>query len=191
MKRKSRAEKLHPNEATLNPVVPVLYDPQQAPWSEISEDILGIESANFGDQAFDEESLEDAMTFPGSTAVLLRSDRGSGRVVGYTYAVPADLVYEANQEILDTGRVSRPNTAYIVNTGIHPDFQKQHLLGPMMSLLESALMKRGFTHVERDSSVNHNFADNIARHYGEQVEESHLHDSEYGQQMYFRIRLTR
>lgn len=112
------------------------------------------------------------------------------RVVGYTYTLPLELVYSEDPTDGRLERIIRPNTAYIVNTGIHPDFQKRHLLGPMMSLLEKELIRRGYTHIERDSAVANNFAANIDKHYGDQVEEMEVHDSEYGPQVYFRIRLT-
>lgn len=170
-------------------IEPNLYDPEKTPWSMIRADILGIEKANFGDEAFEEELLESQLTFPASVVVLSQTGP-ERRVVGYTYTLPVQIVYDEGPAEGQPERIIRPNTAYIVNTAIHPDFQKRHLLGPMMSLLEKELIRRGYTHIERDSAVANDFAANIAKHYGDRVEEREAHDSEFGPQVYFRIRLA-
>lgn len=168
-----------------------VYKTYIRPWNTVKRDIATIDRLQFGDQAFTEKVLRMLLTHPDSTAVVLIHAL-SDRVIGFTQAFPTELIYESyypEYYLNELGREAREDTAYIGNTAIHPKHMGKHLVGPMMKLLEKELLARGFTHVERDASTNNSYADNIRKNYRDRIEEEQLHASEYGPQVFFRIRL--
>lgn len=166
-----------------------VYDPVQRPWDSIADEIVELDRMHFGDQAFDAELFKQSFLNPENTAVII-TDETTNKIVGFTFASPADVVYETYNENPDYfDRKKDGQAAYIGDTVIHPQYMKHHLVGEMMRLLESKLKEKGFKYLERDSSVNNNYADNIRKNYSGKIEEEQLHDSEFGPQVFFRIRL--
>ena len=158
-----------------------VYNPTHTPWAAIREDILRIERAAFGVQAFSEGILRRDFTDVDSIVILLR-DTEIGKIVGFTYAEPGG--YGAAD---DTDEDQK--TAYINDTVLDPHYRGQQLVGVMMSLLERELIARGYAYLERDAVVANRYAANIQKVYGSRIVTSTPHDSIYGPQVFFRIRL--
>ena len=121
-------------------------------------------------------------------AIVLMRDEQTGEIIGYTYAGQEDAE-DRRKDVPreDTGE----KTAYVYNTALHSEYQGHHLVGKLMEILEKELKKRGFEFLERDSAVRNNYAANIKKSYGDRVIYEEPHDSKWGQQIFFRIRLEK
>jgi hypothetical protein len=169
---------------------PEVYNPLEVPWEQIKDDILRIERVHFGDNAFDEATFIDAFADLDGAHVLLR-DTHNRRVVGFTYALPAEKSYdeEFHPERLNEIRALDARVAYIEDTAIDPEYTGHRLVGPLIAKLEEALVKKGYGYLDRDAAVVNNYAANIAKAYGDRIVARYPHDSRYGPQVFFRIRL--
>jgi hypothetical protein len=58
-----------------------------------------------------------------------------------------------------------------------------------MSDLEGKLWEKGYRYVTRDASVANGYAASIDHTYEGRIEERSAHDSKYGPQVFFKIRL--
>ncbi|GAC1514882.1 MAG: hypothetical protein NVS2B16_22300 [Chloroflexota bacterium] len=159
-----------------------VFHPSMSAWLDVRADIMRIETEQFGDGAFDEEYLAYEFTDPANTVVLMR-DTETDTVFGFTYAIPVGDV--------DPARWAPPDhTAYICDTALDHDHQRRGLVADMMAVLEEELRRRGYRYLERDAAVSNGYADKIARAYGDRiVAQSEPHSSDYGMQVFFRIRL--
>lgn len=177
------------------------YEPTQTPWETIRGDILAIERAHFGDNAFEEELFIKDFSNPNNTVVLLR-DTETGRIVGFTYAEPlTNFAPEKWEEITpnDTypNALSRDDnglqTAYISDTALHPDYVGHHLVGVLIGGLEQELRNRtnvAYTRFERHSVVANKYASNVRESYADRLVYEKPIDSKYGPQVFFRINLV-
>jgi ribosomal protein S18 acetylase RimI-like enzyme len=187
----NKAEQSSPETDLCKRCIVRAFDPTCHLWDTIKDDITLIDELQFGDQSFSEEVLEYWITDPRCTTVFL-IDTESEHIVGFTFAAPTMMVYE---EYLpeyykdDLHREADDTTAYIANTVIHPKYVGKHLVGRMMEELKRLLRAQGFTHIERDSVQENNYANNIRKNEQGNIEHEELHDSDYGPQIFFRIRL--
>jgi len=169
---------------------PEVYDSRKVSWEEIKDDVLRIDRAQFGQHTFGETWFRDYFANPQNTIVLLWST-GNKKVVGFTIAMPAEEDYKKNHyERLAEIRALDAPTAYIANTVIDPAYTGHGLVGPLMAMLEKELVKKGYGYLDRDARTANNYARNIRKVYGERIITQHVHDSVFGPQMFFRIRLT-
>jgi hypothetical protein len=167
------------------------YDRTQHLWDTIKDDITLIDELAFGDQSFSEEVLEYWITDPRCITVFL-IDSISEHIIGFTFAAPTQMVYEEylpEYYVQDLHRTAEDTTAYIANTVIHPGYVGNHLVGPMTGELKRLLRAQGYTHVERDAAEENNYADNIRKNEPGKIEQEEAHDSDYGPQVFFRIKL--
>lgn len=162
--------------------VAAVHRPSWPGWLRIRADIVRIENEQFGEGAFDEEYLAYEFTRPVNTVVLLR-DAITGTVVGFTYAVPVGEIDPDRER--ESGE-----TAYICDTVLDGAHQGMGLVARLMRVLENELRVRGYRFIERDAAVGNGYAAAIERAYGDRiVGQGEPHDSEYGPQTFFRIRL--
>lgn len=151
-------------------------------WNAVQTDVLRIERELFGATAFDEDYLRDEFCNPRNVVIVL-IDPSLSRIVGYAWASPIGDMEGIRIEESST-------TAYIANIAIDFSYQRKHLTGPVMDLLEAELRIRRYSFWETDAVVRNRFAANLAKVYSERiVHQSGPHESEYGPQMFFRIRL--
>lgn len=166
-----------------------VYDPRKTPWEQIKDDVVRIEQAQFGTNAFSEGTYKFKFDDPNGTHVLLW-DTSRGEVVGVCITQPAEPYYKRYhpERLFDIVTLDAP-TAYIWNTVIDPAYTGQGLVGVLMTTLEEALVKKGYGYLDRDAAVANNYAANIAKAYADRIISQYLHDSAFGPQMFFRIRL--
>ena len=144
-------------------------------------DIVGLEREAFGHGAFSEGYLAGEFTAP-ENAVILLVDPDNDGVLGFTLAGPVEWI--------DPQRLSDNATAYVSDTIIAQAWRGQGLVGVLMDALEQELRNRGYRFMERDAAIAHGYADKVARHYKERIVlMDGPHDSEWGPQVFFRIRL--
>ncbi|MBV9279025.1 MAG: GNAT family N-acetyltransferase [Chloroflexi bacterium] len=158
-----------------------VYRPSIRAWKEIRGDIVRLEREAFGEGAFEPWYLRRELNDRANVVVLMR-EGATGSVVGFTCAAPFVNV--------EGGGGATKDTAYVLDTVIDERSRGQGLVGGMMRLLEAELRRRGFRFLERDAAVAHGYAANIAKAYaGRIVHQGESHESEWGPQVRFRIRL--
>ena len=169
-----------------------IYNSEELPWDTIKEDILGVELSAFGEEeAFGEDMLERDFRDTDSVIVLMR-DVKLDRIVGFTYAKPVTKTYPEDFP----ERVPSKDTAYVYDTALEKEYQGKGLVGSLLAKLDEELVRRGFSFVERDSAnyaeggEKETYADKIRRNYKDRIVYEESHDSEYGPQVFFRIRLV-
>lgn len=176
------AVNLENQDALMGRCLSEIFQPVKETWNVVKDQIVAIENENFADHCFEPELLENDFTNPRNTIVLSK-DKESDKIIGFVYAQPIEDVEENREK--EAGE-----TAYISDTAILKAYQGHHLVGPMMQLLEKELKKRGYKFVERHSRVANNYAANVAKSYKERiVQQGEPADSEWGQQVFFRIKL--
>lgn len=168
---------------------PELYDPTRIAWNDVRDDILLIERAQFGENAFEENQMHEDFDNPDNTIVLLR-DKQINKIVGYSCAEP--LLNLDSEDV--TEGIKREDdgqkTAYISNTALHPNYVGYGLVGPLINALEEELVKRGYQFIERDSVTKNNYDKKIIKTYGNRILfQSGPKSSLWGPQIFFRIKL--
>jgi ribosomal protein S18 acetylase RimI-like enzyme len=150
-------------------------------WEDIKERVLYLENEEFGDKSFPEEWFEKDFKNENTTVVLLKDQ--DLKIIGYTYACPIGNAFpERTSENMET--------ALIWDTVIEKKWRGKHLVGLMMDRIEDELRKRGYKYVEREARTENNYAANIVKHYSDRiVKHSKPHDSPWGEQIFFRIKL--
>lgn len=158
------------------------FNSARTSWTAIRRDILRIERQQFGDGAFDEEYLREVFEDPQTVAVLLL-EGPSRHLVGFSCAIPEGM--------LDPERKAESHeTAHVVDTAIETAHQGRGLVGLLMTVLERELRSVGYRYLEREAAVANGYAGKIARAYaGRIVEQCGPFESEWGRQVFFRIRL--
>lgn len=159
------------NKLEDNIVVEIL-EPSPYLWESFRDNIVSIESENFGENRFSDEDLkEDFINKNNTLSVLKLLD--TGEIIGFTYARPENK-----------------DTAFIWNTAIKKEFQNKGLIGLLMNSLEDELKKKGYKYIEREASVENNYTEKIKKHYGGRIlKQGEPHDSKFGRQIFFRIKL--
>jgi hypothetical protein len=158
-------------------------EPSLESWEELKDDIMKFERAHFG---IEDDDIIDAFKNPSALIVITR-DTVTNKVVGFTYAEPVETVYRKE---FHPEREKLPNTAYIQNTAIDQGYIGHRLVGPMIQRLERELIDKGFEYVERDAVVAQNYAANIQKNYRERIVLAQPHESRWGAQVFFRIKLA-
>ena len=74
-----------------------IFDPSKNSWEKVKEEIMELESAIFGDEAFDEEIIRESFQDPDNIIIIMRDKKG--RAIGYTWATPAKKTYEEEADI--------------------------------------------------------------------------------------------
>ena len=157
---------------SLNNFIAEFYDPKVSSWENIKDKIFFIEQEAFGDKAFSTIELSKDFQDKKNTVILLKQP-DSGFVVGFTYAEPLDI-----------------DTAYICDTVIQKDFRNKGLIKILMDCLEEELKNRGYKYIEREVVIGNDYANNIMKHYKDRiVKQSEPHESTWGSQIRFRIKL--
>jgi ribosomal protein S18 acetylase RimI-like enzyme len=160
-----------------------VFDLAVLSWEDIKETVISIEREAFGDKSFSDDDLSKDFQDKRNTVVLLKQ-AGSNTIIGFTYAKPTEEI-DPSEEIRPEKEV-----AFIWDTVIRKSFRHKHLVGILMNSLEEELRKRGYKYFEREAAVANNYAANISKQYkGRILEQSEPHDSVYGSQVFFRIRL--
>lgn len=176
------------------PYLSEVYNPQNTNWESVKDDVVRIEKSHFGENAYSAEKFKDYFDNPDCTVILLR-DPATNTVVGFTYTSPAEQSYdeEFHPERLTELAELDGKSAYVEDTAIDKDYIGKHLVGQMMTALESELVNRGYSYLERDAAVTNDYAANIKKTYeanGRLVyAEPEPHESIYGSQQFFRMRL--
>jgi ribosomal protein S18 acetylase RimI-like enzyme len=158
-----------------NTFIAEIFDPRFRSWNDVAETVIAIEREAFAEKAFSDEDLASDFQDTRNIVALLRST-DSDAIIGFSYAKPLDD--------------ERERTAFIWDTVIREEFRHKHLVGVLMQCLEAELKERGYEYLEREAAIANGYAENISKHYkGRIVEQGKPHDSIYGQQIFFRIRL--
>lgn len=174
------------NAEIINRCKAELFDPQKQNWEEIKDSILEIEKAHFGAKAFTERIFKPAFENPETTAVLLK-DTQNNKIVGFSYAEPVKRAYRHGY---DSPRSIMPKTAYISDTAIDPEYTGHGLVGKIMEVMEKELIRLGYEYLERDAAIENGYAEKIMKVYKDRILIAKPHDSEYGPQIFFRIKLV-
>ncbi len=168
-----------------------VYDPEQTPWENVKNEVVRVEVSAFGeDKAFDEEILQKDFEDP-STIIILAKDSTTDEIIGFSYAKPTVKTYP--EDFPD--RQGNDDTAYIYDTALEKSHQGKKIVGPLTEKLEGELMRKGYSFVERDSADSsaaeeETYADKIRRNYSGRIIKEEVHESEYGPQVFFRIKLA-
>jgi ribosomal protein S18 acetylase RimI-like enzyme len=144
------------------------------PWNVIKDRIAELERECFGADAFSPNELRLSFNGRRSMAVLLwEGASGSGRLIGYTQAQPAE----------------DPETYYVANTAIARSYQGRGLVKLLMDRLYADVRVAGARYIERDAAIANGYADKIVRFHAADVLETLDHDSPYGPQRFIRMRV--
>lgn len=166
-----------------------VYRPEEIPWDTIKEDILRIDSSASEGEPFPEEMLERDFQDPDTTVILMR-DRQTDAIVGFSYAKPTTKTYPEDFP----ERPASQDTAYIYYTALDTSHQGQGLVVPLLEKLDEELSRRGYMFIERDAAddkgeeTEESYADKLRKNYRERIVAEESHDSEYGPQVFFRMR---
>lgn len=151
-----------------------ITNPAADHWEEIGKGVVFLEHEAFGDASFTAEQLEADFFDPNATWALLLNGED---IIGFTYTKRTEDFEE------------QP-VAFIWDTVIAESWRHKGLVGVLMNVLEAELKKAGYVYIEREAAVSSGYAERISKHYhGRIVEEGEPHDSKWGQQKFFRIRL--
>ncbi len=148
-----------------------IFNSAKHSWEGIRERIIFIEHEAFGDKSFSDEDLSNDFQDENNVAVLLKD---LDVIVGFAY----------------TESANKEETAIICDIVIEGQSRHKHLVGILMNALEEELRKRKYKYIEMDAAVTNNYAKNISKFYKNRiVEQGEPHDSIWGQQVFFRIKL--
>lgn len=171
-----------------------VYDSKKVAWSKIKDEILSIEKSAFDEtQVFGEEILKRDFEDPDNVVVVIKNS--SGKIVGFTYAKPTAKTYPEDFP----ERKPNEDTAYIYDTAIEKSYQGKKLVRLLLKRLDQELVDRGYSFIERDSSnsrkngserQDETYTDKIRKKYKDKIVKEELHDSEYGPQVFFKIKLA-
>ena len=148
-----------------------LFNPATQKWSDVREDILELEKLCFGENAFDESSLEASFENPKSIVVTLNREKS---IIGFSVGVP---------DRKDASAI------HIYTIEIHPEEQGNGYVASILNALEEEARKRGYTFLTQHAMIENGYADKISKNYHDAIVETHDRDSEYGPQRFFKIAL--
>ena len=156
-----------------------VIDPDQADFDVLKKDIFELMKVNWGEKALEDpnftpERVDELLKNTKNVNIILKTPEG--KFIGYMMAIPDEDEPEGE-------------AIYIESTDIYPDYQGKRLVGKLSRILEEEAKKRGYKYMTRDSAVGNGYADAIERYYKERIVSKRDHDSEYGLQRYFKIRL--
>ncbi len=160
-----------------------IFDPSLNSWEKVKDEIMELESAIFGDEAFDEEIMRGAFQDPDNIIIIMRDK--NRRAIGYTWATPAKKTYEEEAEYdVFAGRIASDDTSYIYNTGLRPEYQGKKLIIDLYKAQDEELLKRGYKRIQTDAKLEGGFAANILNNNRDKLINHFEHDSLYGRQMF-------
>ncbi len=171
------------------------FDLKVEMWADIKDDIVWIEQSHFGDEAWTEAELKEKMTSPEATVVLL-TDPINGSVVGFSFANPAENVYQQDfpDERLESVIRLDGRSAYVEDIAVDKAYIGTGVSNLLQQRLVEVLISKGYKYVEADATTTNQFADQLIAQLeldGRLVEAGAApHDSEFGEQRFFRARLT-
>lgn len=135
----------------------------------VFEKIYDIECRVFENKAFTKKELFSDLYDPDVYFIVLSK---KNTIVGFVYALPEGK-----------------HTARVVDIAIEPKYQKQGLVGKLMSHLEHELKKAGYAFITEDAMIDNGYAATIAKYYTERIKETRKFEGKYGKQQYFKIKL--
>jgi ribosomal protein S18 acetylase RimI-like enzyme len=144
----------------------------------IIEQLVVIDLSCFGDGAYSRDQMQSYLTEPDSLVVVINK---FGQIIGFTITRKVGDIWPSRQD--------EENTIRIINTAIVPQEQHKGYVASLMSVLEREIEERGFTYMERNCAVDNGYADIIERVYSERIVEQNDHDSKWGPQRFFRIKV--
>ena len=150
-------------------------------WARCGEEILEVERSAFvnPDERLPREVLERDVSDPTTIVGLLTC---GGTLTGFTYLeLPSRVSPGRDHEDADVRHVS--------DTAIRRELQGTRLVGTLMSMVEVELAARGVRFLTRNAKIPSGYADKVARHYRDRIIERHDHESPWGPQRWFRIKL--
>ena len=147
----------------------------------IKETIFSLEQEAFGDKAFTEKEMTADFTNKNTVVVLLK-EKETDKIIGFMYARPIEEVEP--ERIAEKGE-----TAYLWDIVIKEEYRGRHLAGSLTAALEDELRKRNYVYMELDARTANNYAANVAKVYKDRIIKSEPHDSIWGPQVFFRIKL--
>lgn len=146
-----------------------LIQPSLSNWDKWGEELFSIETKVFEEKSFTKEMMQTDISDPNTLLALLKDE---DKIVGFAYTV-------AESE----------NVAGLVDIAILQEYQGNKYVGVLMSALEEELKKEGYTHLVQYSMIHNGYADKVQKHYGSRIVESKDIVSEYGRQIYYKIKL--
>lgn len=147
--------------------------PSLTQWNAIRDAILRIEQETFGETSYSSAELETEFLSPSAVVVLLR-DADTHQIVGYMNALADD----------------DPHSMYLSSVALLPTYRGHGSVGPMTTKIEKISREQGYRFLTTDAVIANGYADAIERHYGHRIVEKYEHESRWGRQRFFKIRLT-
>lgn len=164
------------------------YNPMILPWQSVKHAVLAIAKQNFAPHLWPEEDYERDFVDPDCVAILAWH-KVTNAIVGYSYATPLMKYPEEHAypviELEDCGQ----QTAYLWSIALEKSYQGHGLIADIMQMQENELKRRGYRHMELNAT-GQKFAVNLQKTYtGRLLAAVPLIDPDYGEQVFFRIRL--
>ncbi len=169
------------------------YDPIVFPWSRIGDAVMGIERENFKDKAEPEEKFGGIFADPESIIGLITDTFLDNKVVGMSVVIPAVTEYSFPDwqfpERLHESPVDLRRVRYVHVTQLAKSHQGHKLVGDLNRLVLGKVLETDALHLERDAATEDGYATKLLAAYTHQIEESYVHPSKFGEQMFIRQRL--
>lgn len=157
-------------------------------WEHASQIITPLEADAFGNHGFSSEELNDSLQQPKTVMIVAKN---GAEILGFTYAVPRSYWKDEAAEVIER-EDNGDRTAYVYDTVVAKKHRGKKISLRMMSHLHSELAKEGYEFLERDSVIDGGYADQIQKAYTEKglmVQAGPDHDSDWGKQRFFRMKL--
>lgn len=170
-----------------------LYDPISFPWSRIGETVMEIEQENFKEKAETEEKFAGIFADSESIIGLITDTFLGEKVVGMSVVVPAVTEYSFPDwefpHRLNESSVDLRRAWYVHVTQLAKSHQGHKLVGDLNKLVLGKILETDALHLERDAATEEGYATKLLAAYAHQIEESYVHPSKFGEQMFIRQRL--
>lgn len=171
----------------------LLYDPILFPWSRIGQTVMDIERENFKEKAETEEKFVGIFADPASVIGLITDTSLDDQVVGMSVVIPAVTEYSFPDwqfpERLHESPVDLRRVRYVHVTQLRKTHQGKKLVGGLNRLVLGKVMETDALHLERDAATEEGYATKLVAAYAHLIEESYVHPSKFGEQMFIRQRL--
>ena len=158
-----------------------VYNPEIIPWRYIRKPIEDIDKVAIPKISFGSTLLKTMFVDPKNTVILLRS---SQKIIGYAVAKPIGEIDRNRTE-------ENAETAYVSITALHPNFQRQRLVHPLLDALDEELQRRGYRYVERAARIAFGYARTLEEKYRDFIVNTKTEKHPYLKEpmLYMRIRL--
>ena len=169
------------------------YDPILFPWSRIGNAVMGIEQENFKEKAESEAKLAGIFADPESIIGLITDTFLGERVVGMSVVVRAKKEYSFEDwefpERLQNSPIDLDTAWYVHVTQLAKTHQGYKMVGDLNRLVLGKVLETDAVHLLRDAATEEGYATKLLAAYAHQIEESYVHPSKFGEQMFIRQRL--